>query len=73
MDKLHSKKLLNTKWTAVHPTDKEKHFVVTKVVDPELTGGRVERVEIEAVYSHRVKSIPWIELTDTSVWKRGWV
>ena len=73
MTQLHPKKLLNTKWTAVCPTNKEKHFMVVKVIDPEIPGGRVEKVEIEAVYSRRVKSISWIELTDTAVWRRGWV
>ena len=73
MSILHPKKLLNTKWTAVHPVNKEKHFLVLKVIDPALTGGRIEQVEIEAIYSRRVKLIPWIQLLDAAVWKRGWI
>lgn len=73
MNILHPKKLLNTKWTAVHAVNKEKHFMVLKVIDPAFTNGKVEQVEIEAVYSRRVKLIPWIQLLDAAVWKRGWV
>ena len=32
MNKISSKKLLNTKWTAVIPSSKEKHFLITKLV-----------------------------------------
>jgi hypothetical protein len=35
---LSSKKLLLTKWTAVTPRGKEKHFLVVKLVDPEPPG-----------------------------------
>jgi hypothetical protein len=34
-------KLLLSKWTAVEPRAKEKHFLVAKLVDPELDGGKV--------------------------------
>ena len=33
--RLNPKKLLLSKWTAVTPTSKEKHFVVIKVIEPE--------------------------------------
>ena len=32
---MHPKKLLLTKWTAVQPVARQKHFVVTKVIEPE--------------------------------------
>ena len=32
MNKISSKKLLNTKWTAVTPSSKERHFLITKLV-----------------------------------------
>ncbi|MBO6198792.1 MAG: TIGR02450 family Trp-rich protein, partial [Psychrobacter sp.] len=31
MNKINPKKLLNSKWTAVKPTNKEKHFLVTEI------------------------------------------
>ena len=36
MNALHPKKLLLTKWTAVKSIDKNKHFLVLKVIEPEL-------------------------------------
>jgi hypothetical protein len=103
MNSLHPKKLLLTKWTAVRPVDRQKHFIVTKVFEPEVPAGmietgrqgeqgqsivghqgnprarknattpRIEWIEIEAVYSGRVRRIPWRELRDTVLWRQGWV
>ena len=69
---LSPKKLLHTKWTAVEPRNKEKHFVVTKVIEPEPPGSPVVSVEIEAVQSKRARIIGWRELTDVTTWRRGW-
>ncbi len=70
---LSPKKLLHTKWTAVAPRSKEKHFLVTKVIEPEPPGSPVVSVEIETVHSKRAKIIEWRELTDATQWRRGWV
>jgi tryptophan-rich hypothetical protein len=70
---LSPKKLLHTKWTAVEPKHKEKHFLVTRVVEPEPPGSPVVSVEIEAVHSGRIQLIAWRELKDATRWKRGWV
>lgn len=70
---LSLKKLLHTKWTAVAPRSKEKHFLVTKVLEPEPPGSPVVSVEIEAVHSKRVQIIGWRELTDVTRWRQGWV
>jgi tryptophan-rich hypothetical protein len=59
---LSPKKLLHTKWTAVAPRNKEKHFLVTKVIEPLPPGSPVVSVEIEAVYSKRTRVIAWREL-----------
>lgn len=69
---LSPKKLLHSKWTAVEPSAKEKHFLVTKVIEPEPPGSPVVSVEIEAVYSKRARIIGWRELTDVGQWRRGW-
>ena len=71
--RLNPKKLLLSKWTAVTPTNKEKHFVVTKVIEPEPPELRVELVELEAVHSRRSAVIPWRSLTDVAKWQHGWV
>ena len=67
------KKLLLSKWTAVTPLDKEKHFVVIRVIEPELPAVRIDQVEIEAIHSRRTFLLPWRELTDSGQWRQGWV
>ncbi|MFY8191999.1 MAG: TIGR02450 family Trp-rich protein, partial [Limnohabitans sp.] len=51
MNPLNPKKLHLTKWTAVKPVSKQKHFLVSKVIKPELPNEPVEFVEIESVFS----------------------
>ena len=70
---LNAKKLLLTKWTAVTPVAKQKHFLVSRVIQPELPTTPIELVEIEAVYSKAVKVIAWRELQDNNLWRQGWV
>jgi tryptophan-rich hypothetical protein len=70
---LSPKKLLHTKWTAVAPRNKEKHFLVTKVFEPIPQGSPVVSIEIEAVHSKRTRVIAWRELKDAARWRRGWV
>jgi tryptophan-rich hypothetical protein len=70
---LNPRKLLHSKWTAVDPQNKEKHFLVTGIVDPEPPGSPVVLIQLEAVHSKRVRVMPWRELTDPTQWKRGWV
>ena len=69
---LSPKKLLLSKWTATVPQRREKHFLVTRVIEPRVPGGPVEQVEIEAVHSRRSRTIDWRELTDASRWQQGW-
>jgi tryptophan-rich hypothetical protein len=70
---LSPKKLLLTKWTAVTPRSREKHFVVLRVIEPEPPSERFEQIELEAVHSKQVYLLHWRELTDASVWRQGWV
>ena len=70
---LSPKKLLLTKWTAVTPRQREKHFVVLRVIEPEPPSMRVEQVELQAVHSGQVYRLHWRELTDTRVWRQGWL
>ena len=57
--RLNPRKLLLTKWTAVDPRRKEKHFIVTKVIQPEEPETAIELIELEAVYSRRSRILPW--------------
>jgi tryptophan-rich hypothetical protein len=70
---LSARKLLHTKWTAVAPTRREKHFLVIRLVTPELPDAPLVHVEIEAVHSKRARIIAWRELRDPAVWRQGWV
>lgn len=70
---LSPKKLLLTKWTAVAPVARNKHFLVSKLIAPELPATTVTWVELEAVYSKTVQRIAWRELQDPSRWRQGWV
>jgi len=67
------KKLLNSKWTAVQPRNKEKHFMVVGIVEPEPPGAPVVSIELEAVHSRRIRILPWRELADPLQWRQGWV
>jgi tryptophan-rich hypothetical protein len=71
--KLNPKKLLLSKWTAVQVVAKQKHFFVSRVVQPEDLSLPIAEIEIEAVYSGEKRIILWRELQDSSRWKQGWV
>ena len=73
MNPLNPKKLLLTKWTAVTPIAKQKHFLVSRVIQPALPEDPIELVEIEAVFSKATQVIGWRELQNTEVWRQGWV
>jgi tryptophan-rich hypothetical protein len=70
VNRIDPKKLPGSKWTAVEPKNKEKHFVVSDVQYDER--GLVESCEIEAVLTHRVTAIDWEDLKSSNKWLYGW-
>ncbi len=61
---------MNSKWTAVKPVGKQKHFIVTEVeFDDE---GTVTSCLVEAVMSKWVFPIQWQDLKSTDHWIQGW-
>ncbi len=70
MNKINPKKLLHSKWTAVSPVDKEKHFLVTEMEFDEE--GNVIHCLLEAVISNREAAIDWQALKDPAHWCQGW-
>lgn len=70
MNSINPKKLLNSKWTAVHPVNKEKHFLVTELEFDEE--GNVVHCLIEAVLSNRSEPIEWQALKNDTDWLQGW-
>jgi tryptophan-rich hypothetical protein len=70
VNKFSPKKLLNSKWTAKSPLNKEKHFLVVdvKVDDDQI----VTSCTLQAIMSKRDIEITWRDLKDTQAWAQGW-
>ena len=71
MNPINPKKLLHSKWTAVNPTNKAKHFIVSKITFDE--DDAVISCFIEAVMDKKPILINWLELKDDNNWKFGWL
>ena len=69
---LTPRKLLQSKWTAVVPQGRQKHFVVVRLIECESPEQAFSQVEIEAVHSRRRRIIEWRELRDPARWHQGW-
>ncbi|KAB2826142.1 TIGR02450 family Trp-rich protein [Aliivibrio finisterrensis] len=69
MNKINPKKLLNSKWTAVNPVQKEKHFLITEI---EFEENEVTHCLIEAIITKRTQSLDWEELKNQERWLSGW-
>lgn len=70
MNKLSPKKLLNSKWTASSPINKEKHFLI---VDVEVDDQQViTACTLQAIMSKRDIDIEWRDLKDAQKWAQGW-
>ena len=70
INSINPRKLMNSKWTAVKPVRKEKHFIVTEIeFDDE---GAVTACMIESVMSKSVANIQWKELKNQDQWIQGW-
>jgi tryptophan-rich hypothetical protein len=68
---LNTKKLLNSKWTAVTPKRKEKHFIILETEFDE--NGVVMRCLMQAVITKREFEIEWRDLKNTQQWRAGWL
>ncbi|WP_339843804.1 TIGR02450 family Trp-rich protein [uncultured Halopseudomonas sp.] len=70
MNRINPEKLMLSKWTAIRPQNREKHFVVISCQRDE--DDNVTTVEIEAVLTRRSDTVPWQCLQDASKWRMGW-
>lgn len=70
---INPRKLGLSKWTAVAALNKEKHFLVTRVVAPASPELPIESVELQAILSGRSVVMPWRDLQDAARWHQGWV
>ncbi|MGD2053529.1 MAG: TIGR02450 family Trp-rich protein [Gammaproteobacteria bacterium] len=70
MNRINPGKLLMSKWTALFPQHKERHFIVTRLIRDE--DEVIIACELEAVISHNSYKMDWRELKDDNCWKTGW-
>lgn len=68
--RINPQKLLLSKWTAVTPRNREKHFIVTDLVRDEQ--GQVLCVELQAVLTKRSELLAWQSLQHKEQWLMGW-
>jgi tryptophan-rich hypothetical protein len=69
---LNPKKLLLSKWTAVHPHNKEKHFLIVQIPNDSTPLIDRDLVVLEAVMTKKQYRIDWHTLLDEAVWQQGW-
>jgi tryptophan-rich hypothetical protein len=70
MNRLNPNKLLMSKWTTAQPEQRERHFIVTRLIrtEDETIIGCV----LEAVINKNTYEIDWRELQDSTRWVTGW-
>jgi tryptophan-rich hypothetical protein len=69
VNQINPKKLMFSKWTALTPTQREKHFIVTAV---EYENNSVVSCQLEAVLTGNEYMIDWKSLKDKTDWLMGW-
>lgn len=71
VNRFSPKKLKQSKWTAINPVNKEKHFMVVDVEwDEEKT--QVLSCDLQAVLSKKTYTLEPYELKDANNWLQGW-
>lgn len=70
MNKISPKSLLHSKWTSTQVKNKEKHFVIIKVLFDE--DQKIIECVIQAVMNQNEYDIDWRNLKDKNLWKIGW-
>ncbi|MBA5980349.1 hypothetical protein CKQ80_19080 [Pseudomonas moraviensis] len=70
MNRINPQKLLLSKWTAAHPQNREKHFLVTELFRDEE--GTVLEIELQAVLTQRSERLEWQRLKISTEWLQGW-
>ena len=70
MNRVNPKKLLQSKWTAAEPQNREKHWLVIEVLCDDA--GVAQTCILEAVHSRREIEFDWRELKNSTRWRIGW-
>ena len=72
---LNLKKLLNSKWTKVRPTNKEKHFTVIKVEKCPEDHQKIIGLTLQALLTKNIYEIKRDEIhqfKEDKEWLQGW-
>jgi len=67
---MNGKKLMLSKWTAVTPMNKEKHFLVAEIIRDD--NGNITGCLLEAVYTGNQYPLDPGQLYDRAHWLPGW-
>ena len=67
---INPKKLMHSKWTAVAPVNREKHFMVVELIKDEVE--IIQECILEAVINKKQYTIAWQELKKQDKWQQGW-
>ncbi|MEQ1635516.1 MAG: TIGR02450 family Trp-rich protein [Methylococcales bacterium] len=70
MNRINPHKLLHSKWTAVTPNQKERHFIVIKLICSDTD--KIIACELEAIINNKVYTVDWQILKNSSCWLMGW-
>lgn len=70
VNSINPAKLMLSKWTAVNPLDKQKHFLVTQVSENDQN--KIVACTLEAVLTRKEYDCDWRELKDRTRWLAGW-
>ena len=70
MNRINPEKLLLSKWTSVHVVEKQRHFIVVKLI--RASDQTIIACELEAVINKNVYQVDWQELKDSTLWIMGW-
>ena len=69
-NKINPQKLLLSKWTAVNPQNRERHFIVTELFKD--GNDQIFSCNLEAVINNNNYQIEWQELRNSEDWLMGW-
>ena len=70
MNRINPEKLLLSKWTTLKPVNKERHFIVTRLLRSD--DEKIIACELEAVINKKSYEIDWQLLKEPSNWIIGW-
>ncbi|MDZ4726087.1 MAG: TIGR02450 family Trp-rich protein [Leptospira sp.] len=72
-NQINPRKLLLSKWTSVIVLEKEKHFIITRLLPTNDASDKLDFVEMEAILTNSLKTIPIQDLKEKSKWLPGWI